>query len=442
MTKQADLVKRAGLFICAFLGIALQIQASIGIQTDYSGLRVNLGDIILPIAGLFILLTLVLKKSEMPQWNIPFGIFWPILLSGIITFSLFHGRVVLGEWSHWALLNKYIGWLVLMAYFGLGAWLVSNIGNLSAKAFLRFFIVFFLITTLAGMMVLLIIDVFPHIFPLIERQLRGLMGNRNAYAFVILIVISLLAIYKLTDVKALKGDQVSSCFWFFLPLILVYNASRIAFGATIILLLITLVWFGRKSFKPILLPVLLGSLIITSMFFINQNLVFREKQNIQMMRIVDAAKANELTFEEYSSRINDKTGDTVRLRVLSDALELWKQHPIMGAGLGTFLNYQKEKYSDSEKPVLDIIDTTPLWLLTETGLVGLSAFLAFYGLILWTCWKNRSPVKDDLDVLRVALLLILPGFAIMSLFHELLYARHLWFMLGMALAVPKKHPAG
>lgn len=440
MIKPADLVARAGLGLGIFLGFALQIQASIGIQSDYSGLRTNLGDLILPFAGLFVLITLFFKKSEMPRWNIPFGIFWPILLTAIMTFALFHGRAVLGEWSHWALLNKYIGWIVLMAYFGLGAWLVTNAGNYPVRAFLRSFIIFFLLSALTGMIVLLVKDAFPGTLVSLERQLRGLMGNRNAYAFLILITLSLLSIFKLTGSQPVK-PWIMACFWFFLPLILVYNASRISFGAVIILLLILLVSFGRNTLKSVFLPFLLGMLIVTGMFLVDENMVFREKQQVNMARIAEAAKEGALDYEAYKNRINDRTGDTVRLRVLEDALDLWKQHPIIGSGLGTFLSYQKEKYSDSEKPVLDIIDSTPLWLLTETGIIGLSAFLAFYGFILWTCWKNRKMANDDLDVLRLSLILILTGFAIMSLFHELLYSRHLWFMLGMALAVPKRHPA-
>ncbi|MGZ9096984.1 MAG: O-antigen ligase family protein [Micavibrio sp.] len=442
MTMPANLVTRTSLILCIFLGVALQIQASIGIQTDYSGLRINLGDLALPFAGLFVLFTLAFKKSKMPRWNIPFGIFWPVLLTAIMTFALFHGRVELGEWSHWALLNKYTGWMVLMAYFGLGAWLVTNTGNPPARLFLKSFIVSFLFIALAGMTILIYRDLFQaEALPVLNRQLRGLMTNRNAYAFIILIVLSFLAVSRLSGQQFLQG-LIYPAFFIFLPLILVYNSSRIAVGATVILLFMLPVFFGLKTFKLIFPPFLLGLLIIAGLYCVNERLVFREKQNIYMAGLVDVAKANNLTYDGYKERIGNKsTGDVVRLRVLRDALDLWRQHPIIGTGLGTFLHYQKEKYKDSEKPVLDIIDSTPLWLLTETGIIGLSAFLSFYGFILLTCWKNRKMVNDDLDTLRLSLLLILIGFAIMSLFHELLYSRHLWFMMGMALAVPKKHQA-
>jgi O-antigen ligase len=439
MTMPTNLLTRTGLLLSIFLGIALQIQASIGIQTDYSGLRVNLGDLALPFAGLFVLVTLAFKKSEMQRWDIPFGIFWPILLTAVMTFALFNGRAELGEWSHWALLNKYAGWLVLMAYLGLGAWLVTNTGNPSVKVFLQTFIIFFLLTALIGLITMIAKDIFPAVLPPMERQLRGMMGNRNAYAFVMLIVLPLLAIYKQADIKILKA-WVFSCFWFFLPFFLVYNGSRIATGAAFIFLFIILVWFGKKALRLTLFPFFLGMLLIIGMYSVNEKLVFREHQNIYTGHILEAAKANYFNDENAENAMT-YAGDQIRLRVLGDSLELWKKNSVTGSGLGTFLHYQKEKYSDSANPVLDIIDSTPLWLLTETGIMGLAAFLAFYGLIFWTCWKNRKQVADDLGVLRVSLLLILTGFAIMSLFHELLYARHLWFMLGMALALPKKHPA-
>jgi len=131
-------------------------------------------------------------------------------------------------------------------------------------------------------------------------------------------------------------------------------------------------------------------------------------------------------------------GDVQRLRVLSDSLEFWKKHPIEGIGLGSFLHLQNQKYADSPPNIqFSIIDSTPLWVLTELGLIGIVLMGGFYVVSLYTLNRSGSG-QTDMATLRRGVLLILLAFAAMSLFHELLYTRFIWFFLGLALAVSRE----
>ena len=101
-------VKNPGFhgFLAGFLAIALQIQVTLFSSEDYLGLRVNLADFILPLLGLFILISLLLKRSVWPRWSGKFG-YWAIaLLSAAMLLACVNGYLTLGHWSNWALVNK------------------------------------------------------------------------------------------------------------------------------------------------------------------------------------------------------------------------------------------------------------------------------------------------------------------------------------------------
>lgn len=427
--------------LCVFLGIAIQIQASFGMTSNYSGIRINLADILLPLTGLMVMGSLLLRKSDWPRWAISGGILWPILLTAIMAFALINGYMTTGEVSNWALVNKFAGWLVLVCYFGLGAWLATNYESPMIRLFLRSFIAAFLAISLANLMFLVFQDIIGAF--IVEPQLKGLMGNRNAYAFLALLVMSLMAVYA-TSNKLLLPGWANSLFWASVPVLLAYAGSRAGWISAVALIIVIVCYFRARAIKPILLPLLIGLSIVMAIYTVNPGIVMREKQGNAIKEFVQAVAQDRhdgQNQESYAQKNDQKElnngGDFIRLRVLDDALAFWKESPVIGIGLGSFLKFQFEKYG-IENRGLDIIDTTPLWLLTETGIVGISTFLLFCFFALHALWRGSRIIETDGDLLRLALIFTFIGFAIMSLFHELLYSRHLWLMLGMALAVPRQ----
>ena len=60
-------------------------------------------------------------------------------------------------------------------------------------------------------------------------------------------------------------------------------------------------------------------------------------------------------------------------------------------------------------------------------MLGLGVFLGFYIVCLYTL--ARTP--DPLSISMAGILLV---FGIFSLFHEILYTRFIWFLLGLGIA--------
>jgi hypothetical protein len=54
-------------------------------------------------------------------------------------------------------------------------------------------------------------------------------------------------------------------------------------------------------------------------------------------------------------------------------------------------------------------------------------------------WKVLLKIRtgEDAHGIYLGILLMMMIFAIMSLVHELLYTRFLWFFMGLALALPR-----
>jgi O-antigen ligase len=78
-----------------------------------------------------------------------------------------------------------------------------------------------------------------------------------------------------------------------------------------------------------------------------------------------------------------------------------------------------------------VIHNTLVWLLAETGLVGFVVFFAAGVVILWATMRR---LRDPTDVGMTTIFLFVLAFASMSMVHELLYQRVLWFVLGVCLA--------
>ncbi len=113
-----------------------------------------------------------------------------------------------------------------------------------------------------------------------------------------------------------------------------------------------------------------------------------------------------------------------RMLSIIGGLQLFAEHPIMGAGLGAFR--QKLIMFRTDQPLL--IHSTSVWLLAELGIVGLITFAtpAVYALAVELRRRSADPAAQ-------LIVLCLVGFGIMSLPADMLYQRTFWLLFGAAL---------
>ena len=411
------------------LALGLQLQLTVLKHEGYLGLRLNAADILLPFLGVLVIARLLLKKDHLPQWRVPGTYLWLVGLTIIMSMAVFNGHHTTGDWDRWAIINKYAGWYVLLAYFGLGGWIGSQPTQNWAQITRYGFVIFWVATLIVTMPFLISMDLRGENSSFfISNTLAGFMGNRNAFAF---LSISLLALMTAWQFKQSTSAIYGLNFlWAAVPFFYIYNASRAGLISILFLLiffcLLKFKFFWRHIFVPLTVGIFLASLFFLS--FPSQAVRVALGHMGNSSQLIDIRQLN---AENATQKLN-YVGDQVRISALEDAIEVWKKSPLIGAGLGTFRTYQTEKNGFSR----DIIDCTPLWLLTETGLLGLFSFAGFFLIALWKIFlKIRA--DEDMYGIYLGIFLMMMIFAIMSLVHELLYTRFLWFFMGLALAIPR-----
>jgi O-antigen ligase len=399
-------------FAAVFFAITLQINLTFMASGDYPGLRISAADFLLPLAALFIGVSFLRRRSAWPEWEKPFRWLAPIVMSAVMIFAFVNGYFVQGEISRWALTNKLAGWFALMGYFGASAWLAANHRE-ALPYFIRAF-VFFAMAAMAW-------DIAIQVFKMFNIEIsaygpweaaRGFMGNRNAFGFLLVAAAALV-----TTQGFKKAGPEFYIFWLLFPAVFIFNGSRTLWLCMAFLLIVFVYLDWRKSLK-IILPCLVIGL---SLFF----LIFSAEQQKNFIGTpltgMDVLVEKQESAQEY--------GHAERMDIIHGAIAMFKERPIQGAGLGSALYFQRQETGKT----LDIIDCTPLWILSEMGIIGFLVFAGAYVLMVLGLLRKAKE-----DAFARGVLIILLCFGIFSLFHELLYTRFLWFMLGLALVRPRQ----
>jgi len=319
------------LFV-AVVCTAVQIQLTLFTSDSYNGLRVNLADLLLPITGGMILLSLGLKKSNFPQFYANHIIKSIILLSGFVMIAFLHGYLRYGEINQWAFINKTIGWFIIISYFMLGAWLGYNYSSLIEKT-INIFISSFILVSLPILILYLLQDLYyyagTNIFnlPLINNTpFAALMGNKNAFAFLFLCVYALSIIWK----GKLWGIKHEYFLTFLAPYFILMSGGRAIIIALIVMTFLCVFLRIKENYKPLFLCLLLGTISFTSItqFSSHSTRFVRSYNKTVVSYFSEDNKKNAPAFEvKYK-------GDQHRLKVIETSLDMIKANPIIGHGLG------------------------------------------------------------------------------------------------------------
>ena len=263
-----------------------------------------------------------------------------------------------------------------------------------------------------------------------KPELSGFMANRNAYAFLYLSALVMSSIFLIKDIRLKRIETI--CFrllWVLLPVFLVMNASRSSLLVLVPLILYLLIKNWRCFVKNILLFMIIGCLLIP---FTNTHKIKSAINNYSLFHTESIQHLKGDTNHE-TAKNNLYTGDRLRLQVIQDSLQLYKQNPLTGVGIGSIFEHQKQQ---DDRQRIAIIDNTALWIFVEMGPFGFLAFgTVFFSMLIALHRKSKS--MEDFDtVFAHAMIFVMIGFGLFSLIHKILYSRFLWVFLGMSLAIP------
>lgn len=406
--------------LSAIFAIFLQIQISLFADGDYLGLRVNLADFLLPFLGISVMISILFKKTNWPEFEnslIPLSLLFIVIT---MTAALLNGYKALGYWSSWAYLNKYIGLFILLSYFALGSWIASN-AKYKEKSFKVFGLtssIFFTAIVALSFLGAIILKVFDTSIWLEDFPWDGLAANRNVFMIIAMFCMVFIEITRKSNPETIP-KWLYVTFWILTPVFTLYNASRSGWIIGALFLIYMLISKPKNTLKSTLPLLILGFALMYGVF--------------HYIAIGDAADADELHLlnNVVTSQSPQYYGDQKRWIAVEDGLQMYREsnNPILGAGLGAYKDFQIEKRGE----FIDVMDFSVLWLLSETGGLGLSAFLIFFLLALRKLYiegyQNNSSFHQTVFLFLLAMILI-------SVLHELLYTRLLWFVLGLGLTIP------
>lgn len=435
-------------------GGGLRFTNSNPIEFAGSAVRFALSDPVLLIVLLAVGIDWITAGFQLPEARLKYWWIWLIGLTAWMAVSLVVGRLNTGEWIRWAYLNKGAGWFVLVGYFLAGLWLAQRGRHLAIPALATFIGVGWLVSAIgfAGFVVFVL---FPELTSA-QRFIRpqGLAANPNAFAISIAAIIAI-------QLPLMKARSIYRPWWFriglaLMMIVLVYAGSRSAWVGMVAGLIVLLA-FRQIPLREVLIAALLAGvinllavdLLIWSKKQIASNAEARGVEFIAEARGVKTHVATAPTTSPttapkpprsvvrdpyyYLGRSNvlSDIGLNHRLSIAKRSIEDWRDRPVAGIGLGGFL----WSHRGPDDPLRGIqIHATSLWLLIETGIVGLALFAAFFfAVIRALLWRHGKWEKDPV-LIGIAAALIVVGAA--SIGTEILYQRYLWFLAGIGLAWP------
>jgi len=391
--------------LTAAVFVLFQIYVPIG-----SGLlNVNLADPVVILGGSLFVLRAVAKR-QWPQWRVSHVNLFALLATLALGYALLLGAWRFG-WTNWALVNRFVGWFVLLAYAATGA-LITSIGDIRA---LRIFT----LTAVGAAVGIIVIDVTLvvahtagwHTGSLVTPgAISGFAQNRNAFALQLLMILGGVVVF-------LEGKRARHLVFatFFAALWLAGSRSG---WISLVCLLAAAVYFGRATAAEILAAAVAAVGFAATLILIS---------HINFGLHGGGSWSNNLP-----DLLPEPTSTAERVESLSRGWSLFVSHPFFGAGLGAFNHLDIR--TGSGVPL--VIHSTALWLLAELGLVGFLVF-AIFGFYVWfTEWRRPTP-----DLAAALVIFCFLSFAIMSGPADMMYQRTFWLIVGAALAVPRASPS-
>jgi hypothetical protein len=399
-------------FAAWILGMVVAVAVFFQVHVSLSGgpINLNLADpfAILALAGvsLHVLFARQLPVWRISQFNLALGLISLLLLLGFM-----HGWWEIGI-TQWALGGRLLGWLALLGYLSAGYVIVSNVGTHGLRRFAETLIATVAVVVMLQVILRLLyywgVNTGAHLTPNFE----GYAGNRNAFAFQLLAGMALLLGYFQVYARHSFGLQRPARPWIFSLLLgillagLVWSGSRTGMLVSAVVLLLT--WLGRLTDRRMLGWGVMFAILLWC--------------GVWLGLATQGGLSGSLSFQYLS----DERSNLEHRETLIHGLEMWRQSPVLGAGLGVF-----HAKSATWAGHAQVIHSTPVWILAEFGLLGVAVCgWAFFLLA-------RHAIRfGSIQPARRILLLLLVAFSIFGLIHEIFYQRVFWLVLGAVLAQP------
>jgi O-antigen ligase/uncharacterized membrane protein YbhN (UPF0104 family) len=395
-----------GCAVLMFFRLRTQLEGSV------IPVNVNLADIVISVALSIIILMLAVRRLKF---------LFPPLLSGML--AVLTGLIAIGLFTsflrdnlgNWALYARGLGWLLMLGYAALGAATYLVAGDRGRMLVLRSMVVAAITICILQLAMLALSLVAPIPGFAIPYPLPGFANNRNAFSFELAMISCLLIVARI--IGMFEGAPKLYAWAIGIITVTIYfTASRT--GAVFVLLLaildLILQQKTRSDAKPTSAVSWLAAAALMAAIVLTEY-------------VTGAWYAHAAANAPPTSRIFHPQGDAHRLDTITGGLELWKDSPLFGAGIGAYV----EMLQRAGETTLGI-HSTYVWFLAEMGVVGLVGFLGC-GLVLahnaWGAIERPTTQAWGLTTIAIVAFMAVGGIA-----QDFFYQRIFWFLLGLVAA--------
>lgn len=386
--------------------------------------RVSLADVVLAIVLTIGGLRWIVKRDRLPEWNLsPAHVCWLVAMVAVLTASYYRGGMMGDAAATWALM-KVVGLGVLIAYFVYASWFGLAGAGATARCGVKGFIAAAWVHAAYGLVqygMYFFLDYKSY------PRIAGLAENPNAYG---IMLAAALALYWGSSAWGQLFNRRIEFWGTTLTLVALYlSASRSAYlGA--FLAVAGLILFTNLEDRKVFRPAIAGVMLFVTVFVIIPSVpkIYHRVSQVVTGISEEGTYDSDFAFlkKHYAiSRGHVDVGVIARMKLYEQAVEMWKEQPWLGAGLGAFWRTQQELADKAA----NVNHNTLLWLASEMGIVGIAVF---GGAVLLACVTLARKARS-LGVAGGALgmLLVLIG---ASAGTEVMYQRYAWFFCALALA--------
>ena len=197
---------------------------------------------------------------------------------------------------------------------------------------------------------------------------------------------------------------------------LVFNATRGAWLAVTIVCAVLLLYYMFKNKRNLAVSIIFVALIST--FLVN---------NPKFMHRLDTID----DFNKYQS-------NTERILIWQSAWNMFKDHPILGVGLGQYTKNYQQKYisPQAKEPNLTHAHNNFMQMLAENGIVGFAGFVIMFGYIIFKnliAWVRTRNVYA-LMIVSATVCLLLQGFTEYNVGNSAVIKMY-WLVLGLLVVL-------
>ena len=197
---------------------------------------------------------------------------------------------------------------------------------------------------------------------------------------------------------------------------LVFNATRGAWLAVAIVSAVLLIYYMFKSKRNLAVSIIFVALISTVLV-----------NNPKFMHRLDTID----DFDKYQS-------NTERILIWQSAWNMFKDHPVLGVGLGQYTENYQQKYisPQAKEPKLGHAHNNFMQMLAENGIVGFAGFVIMFGYIIFKNLITWVKVRNvyALMIVSATVCLLLQGFTEYNVGNSAVIKMY-WLILGLLVVL-------